>query len=251
VKISKIYHYNLRNDAHFQFHMEFRDLILDAGAENLRVSPLFDEYLALYDREDEGLNKITKSVLTQKIREEYKIRGKLYAGMTEITSAALKHPREDVREAAKRMKILFGTYGNISKMPINEQTSAVTNILQELKGDYARDANLIGLSDYIAALENRNNALETFVKERYRESTAKTDVVIGDARKALDAAYDRITARINALALIEGGELYENLIKTLNTVIAAYNAALNVRHGRKKRKAADGETAEGAGTEMI
>ena len=250
MKINKIYMYNLRNDEHFMFHNEFRDLIAKAAALRLKLETQFDGYVILINKEDEGLKKITKSALTPKIHEEDKIRDDLYTGMTELTSAMLKNPNQSRREAAKRLKIVFDTYGNISKKTLNEQTSAVINILQELKGDYAADAQTIGLDEYVALLESHNNALETLVKERYDEAAAKTDVVIRDARQLVDAAYEDIAARINALELLEGGELYENFIRTFNAVIAKYNAIVNARQGRKHNKAAanaDAETPE-AGT---
>jgi hypothetical protein len=53
MKIEKINLLHLRNDAHFQLHTEFRDLVMKHGAEALKTKPLFQAYLPLYDREDE------------------------------------------------------------------------------------------------------------------------------------------------------------------------------------------------------
>ena len=253
MKINDLYKARLRNDEHFMFNTEFRDMLAKAAAIKAKVLPQFDAYGALLDREDEGLKKITKSALTAKIHEEDKIRDDLYTGMTELTAAMLRHPLENRREAAKRLKIVFDTYGHISKKTLNEQTSAVINILQELKGAYAADAQTIGLNDYIPLLESHNDALEALVKGRYDETAAKTDVVIKDVRLKVDAAYEDITARVNALELLEGGELYENFIKTFNAVVAKYSAIINARLGRKHNKAAanadagtpDAGTAEG------
>jgi hypothetical protein len=124
--------------------------------------------------------------------------------------------------------------------------------LQELKGAYAADAALIGLNDYIPLFETHNDALEALVKERYDETAAKTDVVIRDVRLKVDAAYDDLTARVNAIELLEGGEIYENFIKTLNAVVAKYHAIINARTGRKHHKpAADTQETEAAETEEV
>jgi len=243
MEISELQKIRLRNDEHFMLHTEFHELLSRTGAENLRVATQFANYTVLLSREDEGLKKITKSALTARIHDEDKVRDELYDGMTELNAALIKSPHENKREAAKRLKIVFDTYGNISKKPINEQTSAVINILQELKGPYATDAQLLGLTDYITLIETHNNTLEALVRERYDESAAKTDVVIRAARLALDASYDDITARINALALLEGGTVVETFIRTLNTILAKYSAILNARLGRRHHKPHAGENA--------
>jgi hypothetical protein len=236
VKIIELYKSRLRNDEHFMYHTEARDLLAKTAALKAKIQTQFDAYDALLNKEDEGLKKIIKSALTAKIHDEDKIRDEIYAGMTELTAAMLKHPVENKREAAKRLKIVFDTYGHIAKKTINEQTSAAINILQELKGAYAQDAQTIGLNDYIPLFETHNNALEALVKERYDETAAKTDVVIREARLKVDAAYEDIAARINAIELLEGGELCENFIKTLNAVIAKYHAIINARAGRRHNK---------------
>ena len=246
MKIKSIEKGRLRNDEHFMFNTEFRDLLDKAAALKAKVQAQFDAHAALLNKEDEGLKKITKSALTAKIHDEDKIRDDLYTGMTELTAAMLRHPLENRREAAKRLKILFDTYGYISKKTLNEQTSAGINILQELKGAYAADAQAIGLTDYIPLFESHNDALEALVKERYDEAAAKTDVVIRDARVKVDAAYEDIVARINAIELLEGGELCENFIRTFNVVVGKYHAIINTRTGRKhKPDALDAGTAEG------
>jgi len=244
MQISEIRKSHLRNDEHFMLHTEFHNLLSTAGAENLRVAAQFAAYTVLLNKEDEGLKKITKSALTARIHDEDKARDELYDGMTALNAALLKSPHENKREAAKRLKIVFDTYGNISKKPINEQTSAIINILQELKGPYAADALLLGLTDYVNLIETHNNTLEALVRERYGESAAKTDVVMIEARQALDAAYDDITARVNALALLEGGAVCENFIRSLNTIIAKYTAILNSRLGRRHHKPHAGNDAE-------
>jgi len=233
MKIDSFYRKNLRNDEHFQFHTEFRDLVAANGAESLKIAAHFAIYEPALEREDEGLKRIVKSVYTEKIRDADKARDETYSGMVEISAASLKHYVPEVREAAKKLKILFDTYGNVSAKPLNEQTSAVHNILQELKGEYLSAAQTVGINGWVYELEARNNAFETLVKGRFSEAASKTGVVVKVAREEVDAAYDTIVDRLNALVIVEGEEAYAAFIRTLNTVIAKYAAVLNARLGKK------------------
>jgi len=227
MKINKINSNNLRNDAHFQFHTEFRDLVILRGAVTLKVKPQFDAYLPLYDRVDEALKKIVKSEFTAKIHEADKARDEIYMGMVETNTAALKHFNPQVREAAGKLKIVFDAYGDVAHKPLNEETSAIYNILQELQGKYIPDVETVGIAYWVVELRNRNETFEKLVKERFDEAAGKTDIVLKEARAQLDKAYQIIVERINALAVVDGATAYETFIRTMNAVIAKYMAILH------------------------
>ncbi|MDR0516976.1 MAG: DUF6261 family protein [Fibromonadaceae bacterium] len=222
MKIQSLKTHNLRNDAHFQFHTEFRNMVAKHGAATLKIKPQYDSYLPLYDREDEALKKIVKSEFTAKIHEADKARDDIYIGMVEMNTAALKHFSPQIREAATRLKIVFDTYGKVAQKPLNEETSAIYNILQELNGKYTEDVSAVGIGQWVSELEARNNAFEKLVVERFDEAAAKTDIVLKDARAQLDAVYFAMRERLNALVVVEGVADYEVFIKTLNVVIAKY-----------------------------
>jgi len=238
MKIQSLSTHNLRNDAHFQFHTEFKDLVVQHNPETLKIKPQFDGYLPLYGRVDDALKKIVKSEFTAKIHEADKARDEIYLGMAETNTAALRHFNPEVRQAAERLKIVFDTYGNVANKPLNEETSAIYNILQELKGKYAADAASVGLTQWVTELENRNKAFETLVKERFDETAARTtDIIMKQARAQLDEVYKTIVERINALAVVEGIASYEAFIKTLNAVIAKYA----VRHHHHRHSHTDSQ----------
>jgi hypothetical protein len=39
MKIQKLFTHSLRNDAHFQFHTEFRDLVTKNNPQTLKIKP--------------------------------------------------------------------------------------------------------------------------------------------------------------------------------------------------------------------
>ncbi|MDR3001568.1 MAG: DUF6261 family protein [Fibromonadaceae bacterium] len=222
MKISNLDLAKLRNDAHFQFHTEFKDIVAKNGADTLKIGQQFQSYLPLYDRVDIALKKINKSIFTEQIQEADKARDEIWNGIIDMNKAALKHFNSDTRDAAKKLKIVFDTYGNIAKKPLNEQTSATYNILQELEGKYANDVVAVGIGQWVAELKARNNAFGDLMKERFDESALKTDIVLKEARMELDKVYRTIVERINALVIVEGAAAYEAFIKTLNIIIKKY-----------------------------
>jgi hypothetical protein len=149
----------------------------------------------------------------------------------------------ETRKAADRLKILFDTYGNVAKKPVNEESSAIYNILQDLKGKYAADIDTVGAGQWVTELETRNAAVERLVKERFDETASRCDIVLKTARTELDAAYAAIRKRVNALVEVEGAGAYEQFIKALNAVIAKY--AVKRAHGHNHGHQKGGEVTDG------
>jgi hypothetical protein len=228
-----------RNDEHFQFHVEVSELVNRDGAVKTKIETLFAPYLVTLGQIiDEAILNIAKSALTDEIKSEDSRRDNAYGALVTQNRVALKHFDPDVQTAARRLKILFDTYGNVSRKPFNEQTSAVYNILQELQGKYADDCDTTGITAWATELQRRNNAFSDLMRERFDETAGKTDVILKDARTELDRKYREITERINALAIVEGAEAYEQFIRSLNAVIAKYNAEIAARKGKAEAKKA-------------
>jgi len=223
----------MRNDEHFQFHFEFRRMVNRFGAENLKVELLFESYLIVFEQEDEALKKIVKSAYTAQIQESDKQRGDIFIGMKGAVRASIKHFNPAVQEAGKRLKIVFGTYGNITRKAYNEQTSAMYNMLQELRGKYAIDATLTGIDVWADELEIRNNQFAELMRGRFEESAEKTDLKLKKVRPKVDGAYEAIVEKINSLMVVEGNGMYEPFVRLLNEVIKKYDMTMATRAKKK------------------
>ena len=241
MKINTITLSRLRNDANFQFHTEFKELAERLSPEALKIRPLYDAYLPLYDKVDLALKKIAKSAITEQIQEADRARDEVWKGLVDTNTASLRHFDEEVRGAAKRLKIVFDTYGNIAKKTLSEQTSATYNILQDLEsGKYAPDVAKVGLGRWVAELKARNTAFAGLMRERVDEGSLKVDIVLKKARTQLDEAYYAIAERVNAFVVIEGSADYEPFIRKMNINISKFSLLMPVR--KKQGKKGGGKT---------
>jgi len=243
MKIVKFDTNHLHNDAHFQFMTEFRDLVTAQTAATLKITPQFNTFMRLYNREDEALRKVSASAFTPKIHEADAERDETLAGMYEVSKGMCRHWIPATRDAARRVQVVLKTYKHSGSKPINEETSAIYNLVQELRTDkYADDAETAGLTEWVNELERRNNAVETLVKGRFNEGASKTDVVLRDARRETDAAYGDICDIINVYVLLEGAANYETFVRTLNEVIKKYAVKPHRhKHGESSEGGTSGE----------
>jgi len=223
-RIAKLDLRSMRNDAHFQFHTEFRDLVAESGAEALGVAALFDAYLPLYDREDTALTRTVKSALPEQIREADARRNETFGAMMFINLGMRKHFDPVAREAASRLHDVLRAYGNLSRKTLSEQTAAVGGLLRELRREkYRADLVLARMNDWVDELEARNDALDALMTAHNEETASPTDIDKALARTALDAAYRLIRARINAHAgTANGAESYKSFVNALNKIVKKY-----------------------------
>jgi len=242
MKIDKLDLAKLRNDVHFQFFTDFKTLVERFGDGMLKIQPLYGTFLTLYRNEDIALKKIMKSAFTAEIQEADRYRDGIWRGMVDANKSALRHFDEAVRQAAGRIKIVFDTYGNIAVKPLDEETSAVYNVLEDLKGKYAADSATVGLTGWMNELHTANERFKALMSERYDESASKTALVLKECRAKVDEVFRSMTERIHAFILIEGAEPYAEFVTMLNTVVKRYADILAQQKGR--RKAAKGNGSE-------
>jgi hypothetical protein len=216
---------------------EFRDLVLLVGAETIKISAEFQLFLVCFLNEDNALKKIAKSALTEEIENSDHQRDHTFRGLVESNTTALTHHYDpNVTAAAKRIKVPLDAYGNLAAMPLNEETSAICNLLQELTGKYAADVQTAGLSGWVNRLVECNNTLDALVKERNAENAEKAHLSLKTCRVETDKAYHAIANRINALIIIEGPDNYAVFVDKMNAFIDKYNNIIAQRTGRAKAK---------------
>jgi flagellar biosynthesis chaperone FliJ len=226
----------LRNNEHFQLHTEVRDLILASDPIIEKIKELLDDYFRVYMQEDECIQKILKSNITEKRHYADKERDTLFRGMVNAVKSAQNHFDSNVTEAAGRLNILFNTYGNVARKPYNEETAALNNLLSELKGKYASDVATLKLEDWVNELEIKNRKFDSLMKERFSELEQRTELKAKAVREEVDKAYHAITKQINALMLVEKSPVYETFIHQLNVRIEEYRLRLAQRKGRSGSK---------------
>ena len=236
MKVKVISQSKMRNDEYYQYHSEFIELTNRHGADELKFGQQFDAYILLFADVDAAMMKIMKSAYTAKINKADKRRDTVFRGLVDKSRAAEKHFRPEVQRAAANLKILFDKYGNISRRPLNEQTAATVNLLQELTGRFAQDIATVGIQEWVDELQDANNAFAELYRRRFDEMTDRTDIVLRKARTALDAAYRTIIERNNALVIVEGEEQWIDFIRSLNTVIDKYATIIKQRTGKAAAK---------------
>jgi hypothetical protein len=240
VKINELRLNGLHNDAHFQFFTEIRDLVTETTAAALKIEAGWPAFLTAFANYDEALRKIIKSAISDKIRIADKNRDESYSAFVKFLAAMCEHYDPAIRDAALKIQVVTHTYGNVAVKPINEETSAIYNLVQELRSDKYKDlATLIGLTPWLNKLDTDNQNFESLIQERDRESAAKSHLAIRDTRHAIDEIYRHIVNTINANLFFKQLTNQTAFVDTLNAIIHRFA----VKH-RKHKGDKDGESGQ-------
>jgi hypothetical protein len=235
MNIFDIYFSRLRNNEHFQFHTEFRDLVNLNTPVALGVVTQFDGYLLVYNNESEAFEFIRKNDLSDDLVDADDLRDFTFRGLDNNVKSDCNHYNPLVRQAAARVQVVFGHFGNIVRKSYDEETVAINTLISELNSTYAADVTTLGISGWLTELQANNTAFDTLMKSRYSAEAVKTQRRMKQARIELDAAYRIVVSRINALIIVNGEAAYKTFVDELNQRIARFSNNVAIRTGRNAK----------------
>jgi len=234
-----------RNNAHFQMQTELMNMLVTAKANTLVIKPQFEKWRESYMKEDEALKKIRKSFLTDDIKEVDGKRNRVFSGTTSAVASALNHFNADTAAAARRIQIVFDTYGSVTRKSVDEKTSAIYNLVKELNENYESDVETVGLGEWLKELQRLNDELSRLVSRRYEESAGRTTLVVKEVRAEVDENFRVLCTCIEAVWVMavnwDDKALYADMIRKINAIIEHYN-------NLAARKTSGSDTAKGGDT---
>ena len=232
MKVDSLHLQFLQNEEHERFCQEFIQLVELHGAVKLNIVDVYGIFKDTFGNELIAQKKSKGSAKTEKIVIADSNRDFTFRGLSDEVKSKCRHYELPVREAAKRVWVVFKKYGNIARKSYDKATSAITNLLADLKADFTDDMALIGITAWVENLDADNQAFITLETNRYTELEKKTKLVTKQTRALTDKAYHKITKRINALIEINGEELINEFVTALNVRIKHFNDLIKQRRGR-------------------
>lgn len=206
----------LRNKEHFQFQTEFKDLVEKLTPAALNIEAKFTHYLPRYTDEGVALDIMIKSAITDELADADNTRDTTFSGAIDVVKSGLKHFDNTVKDAAKKLMLVFDHFGNVSIEPYNEETAAINKLIKTLNDEHPDDVAKVGLTAWLAELQSNNDAFEALMKARYSEEAGKTQLRMKKVRLEVDDAYRKIIKRIEAIITLDEEADYNDFINELN-----------------------------------
>lgn len=226
----------LHNDEHDQLYAEIQKLIEDETPAKLGIGEQYPEFQLAREAETTALQVELGSVYTKNVSETDGYRDQLDMGFQMFVESHEYHFDPEVQENARRVLRILNQYGNIRKLGYNAESSNLSNRNAEISTNYAADVAALGNglgTLWLAKLNEANNQFIDHFGERADEEAARVSGNVLNARTKVDAAFQAISTRINALAVVNGDAAYTNFIDKANYYINYYKETVTARKGRK------------------
>lgn len=205
----------------FQTMTNIKSFVDKENAKELGIETaksVFDTKLTALD---EALKPLAKSELTQKLHQLDRERDDALVGFLGHCRAFAHFPEEAKSQAAQKLLLNAEKYGkNIQNKPLKEETAIITNLLQDLSTSELQQAvSIIGAEKWIENLRTANEAFAKIHNDRTQEQSLIETGKTKEARQELQEAFKVLVQTINALAVINGKEKYQNVINLINEEI--------------------------------
>jgi hypothetical protein len=256
MKVLRFIIQHLHNEEWFQFMTEFKKELESFGAEALNVYALFVPFVALYNKADELLMLIRKSLFTQQQEAADRERDHIFSALLKTVQALCHMPGLQIQEAAGALLILLEHYKkDILRGGYDEESGAITNLLQDLAGPYALQVELLNLTAWVTALAEAQERFLALRGERYEESASKPKADLRKVRLATEHYYITMVNQFEAHLLAAGygtdgsapapgvEDLVYDFVVRWTEHVKNYKNLLAQRSGRKKAASSGQEEA--------
>jgi len=202
-KIKTIRFSYLRADAHARYLVTFKSLLLKYPTIQSIVMLQYIDFEKLLILEEEILNNMRKSVLTEKITATGILIDGYITSIGELINANIRSSDPDIAEAAKILQVRFKAFGNIARKAYEEETESVNLLLNDLEfPPYLDYIEILGLSTWIADLRSAEIIFEQLLDERNDEYAAKPKEHLRNIRHQIEIIYHNMIDRLTASAII-------------------------------------------------
>ncbi|WP_099465882.1 DUF6261 family protein [Parabacteroides provencensis] len=226
----------LSNAAHLGMNEEINQRLTPLSVADTKISEMQKTYADAIAREQDCVNRITKSASTEQLEKLDADRDLTFRFMVNIVEAYCICPTEQLQLAAKRLDAIFGAYHALNEKAFSEETAGIDGLLNDLGGDAAKaDIELLKLENFVSLLSQQNQDYKDLDRTRTDEYTARVKVETSEARKATDEALDAIVRRVNAMQEMDPTDETAAFIDAVNQIYKKYSDLIAAKAGKNKK----------------
>ena len=197
---------------------------------NAMLEAPINAFEAAYQAFDVALESSTADSAEAKAYEE--LRDRLWRSNNAYIKAMTAHPNPELAAIAERLKAEFDKYGDVTNLPVVQESGALHNLIQDIQAIPAQDRSKIHYEEWFNALDTAENNYLAAVAARTDVRSEKEVGAVKRTRIEAEAAYTHLVDVVNLLAKLEGDTAYLPFINRMNVLIAEQKATLKARQTR-------------------
>ena len=200
---------------------------------NAMLEAPINAFEAAYQAFDVALESSTADSAEAKAYEE--LRDRLWRSNNAYLKAMTAHPNPELAAIAERLKAEFDKYGDVTYLPVVQESGALHNLIQDIQAIPAQDRSKIHYEEWFNALDTAENNYLVAVASRTDVRSEKEVGAVKRTRIEAEAAYTHLVEVVNLLAKVEGDTAYLPFINRMNVLIAEQRSTLKARQTRASK----------------
>ena len=217
----------LRNEAHYQFLVVFKDLAVEQGVVVVLPDALWASFDDLLAKERGLVDAARASELTKLIVKADARKDRTVTGMRDVVSSGLHHFNPTIVEAARVLSKRFKEFRRIAGRPYEESVAGISVLVSDLNGVYAPQVAVLDLQPWVDELEAANIAFQELFVSRNAEITARPNYNLAEIRKRIDVVYRDIVHFVDSALTVNRSAELEAFANLLNPQIDYFNAGIH------------------------
>jgi len=177
---------------------EFKELMNQYYSGDIASEKLFSVFLDLYKQEEEAMDEVRKTIITDQLDLLDVERNCVFRGFVDRVKSTSNCINDDVHRAAIRLKVLLEQYGNITRRYYDQKTTAFNKLIQEITVTSLANVYMVGLAPWTLKLDDKNKAFDALMRLRYEEVATRTGLKVELVRFRLDTVYRNMSDLLNA-----------------------------------------------------
>ena len=203
----------LRYGAHFAVMTSFGEKVGPLVENESMLTAAYNEFVAAKNNEDAAIKIARASEYSDQILKEDNKRDRLYNNGKATSEMWAALAIEPMATAAHAVLMEYNNYNVDTTAQYDQETGIMYNFLQPFEAN-AMKAHLqtLGLTAVFEQMKIANEEMRRLISLRGEERAANAAYKIKQARQATDAAYDKLTSRIEALQTLDDTGKYDDFI---------------------------------------
>ena len=233
------------------FFMQIKGLIMANNALATALSTVWTAFTDALTAFDNAYAQARKWMQTEDLKELDDARDTSLRGFMNALKAMLATPNAEKASAARRVQFVREKYSIDAADEYMKETSAISQMVQEMEAGSQADLALLGLDEWLADLKSKNEAFLAKMNERTDEQAGMQKGIVRDTRLQVEAAYRDVVKLLNAMAICEvpAGLDFNAPIDRLNAEIEHYRQILARKGGGSGSGSEGGSASSGSGSE--
>ena len=210
------------------FFGQIKSVLLSYSALVTALGNVWTAFVGALTAYDNAYAQTRKWLQTDELKDLDKSRDKAVSAFMNALKAMVASPNAQKAAAAKRVQFVRDKYTVDSGDEYMKETTAITQMIQDMEANCQADLALTGLDEWFTDLKAKNEAFLAKMNERTDEQSGMQRGIVCETRLQVEEAYHNLVKAINAMAICEfpAGLDFNAPIDRLNAEVEHYRLIL-------------------------